>query len=67
MSAIVFDSTAVVGRHLLRMKHAPAIPVMTQTMPVVFLLFFGYVFGPERTTGPSWSPACSWRPPRTAS
>jgi ABC-2 type transport system permease protein len=45
MSTVVLDSTAVLGRHLLRMKHAPAIPVMTQTMPIVFLLFFGYVFG----------------------
>ncbi|MDG4865313.1 ABC transporter permease [Streptomyces sp. T-3] len=28
-----------------RIRHAPAITVMTQTMPIVFLLFFGYVFG----------------------
>ncbi|MFD9223176.1 ABC transporter permease [Streptomyces sp. NPDC060064] len=45
MSAIVYDSTAVLGRHLRRIRHAPAIMVMTQTMPIVFLLFFGYVFG----------------------
>ncbi|MGB8946300.1 MAG: ABC transporter permease [Streptomyces sp.] len=45
MSAILYDGTAVLGRHLRRIKHAPAILVMTQTMPIVFLLFFGYVFG----------------------
>lgn len=45
MSAILYDGTAVLGRHLLRIRHAPAILVMTQTMPIVFLLFFGYVFG----------------------
>ncbi|MFF0475796.1 ABC transporter permease [Streptomyces sp. NPDC004284] len=45
MSALVHDGTAVLGRHLQRIRHAPAITVMTQTMPIVFLLFFGYVFG----------------------
>ncbi|MGW7368440.1 ABC transporter permease [Streptomyces sp. NPDC054841] len=45
MSALVHDGTAVLGRHLQRIRHAPAMLVMTQTMPVVFLLFFGYVFG----------------------
>ncbi|MER6997275.1 ABC transporter permease [Streptomyces sp. NPDC000410] len=45
MSAIVHDGAAVLGRHLQRVKQAPAIVVMTQTMPIVFLLFFGYVFG----------------------
>ncbi|MFI1716023.1 ABC transporter permease [Streptomyces litmocidini] len=45
MSALVHDGTAVLGRHLRRIRHAPAITVMTQTMPIVFLLFFGYVFG----------------------
>ncbi|WP_225804985.1 ABC transporter permease [Streptomyces sp. NK15101] len=45
MSALVHDGTAVLGRHLRRIGHAPAITVMTQTMPIVFLLFFGYVFG----------------------
>ncbi|MET9495990.1 ABC transporter permease [Streptomyces sp. NPDC006552] len=44
-TALLYDGTALVGRHLQRIRHAPAIPVMTQTMPVVFLLFFGYVFG----------------------
>ncbi|GAB2886060.1 ABC transporter permease [Streptomyces deserti] len=45
MSAVVHDGTAMLGRHLQRIRHAPAITVMTQTMPIVFLLFFGYVFG----------------------
>ncbi|MET9436586.1 ABC transporter permease [Streptomyces sp. NPDC006551] len=45
MSALVHDGTYVLGRHLRRVRHAPAILVMTQTMPIVFLLFFGYVFG----------------------
>ncbi|MGW4159269.1 ABC transporter permease [Streptomyces sp. NPDC004788] len=45
MSALVHDGTAILGRHLQRIRHAPALPLMTQTMPIVFLLFFGYVFG----------------------
>ncbi|MFI8518241.1 ABC transporter permease [Streptomyces sp. NPDC085481] len=45
MSTLVHDGTAILGRHLQRVRHAPAITVMTQTMPIVFLLFFGYVFG----------------------
>jgi ABC-2 type transport system permease protein len=45
MTTVVLDSMALVGRHLQRVRHAPAILVMTQTMPIVFLLFFGYVFG----------------------
>jgi ABC-2 type transport system permease protein len=45
MSALVVDGTAVLVRNLQRVRHAPAITVMTQTMPIVFLLFFGYVFG----------------------
>ncbi|WP_336321721.1 ABC transporter permease [Streptomyces lavendofoliae] len=45
MSTVLHDGAAVLGRHLQRVRHAPAILVMTQTMPIVFLLFFGYVFG----------------------
>ncbi|MPY62405.1 ABC transporter permease [Streptomyces spongiae] len=45
MSALVVDSAAVLVRNLQRIRHAPAITVMTQTMPITFLLFFGYVFG----------------------
>ncbi|MGP3771237.1 ABC transporter permease [Streptomyces sp. SDT5-1] len=44
-TAILYDGTAMLGRHLQRVRNAPAIPILTQTMPVVFLLFFGYVFG----------------------
>ena len=43
--AAVADGWAMLGRHLRRIRHAPAIVVLTQTMPIVFLLFFGYVFG----------------------
>ncbi|MBT2444688.1 ABC transporter permease [Streptomyces sp. ISL-36] len=42
---VVGDGWAVLGRHLRKVRRAPAIIVMTQTMPIVFLLFFGYVFG----------------------
>ncbi|MDI3407275.1 ABC transporter permease [Streptomyces cavernicola] len=45
MSTLAYDTSAVLGRHLQRLRHASAIAVMTHTMPVVFLLFFGYVFG----------------------
>ncbi|MGY0487496.1 ABC transporter permease [Streptomyces sp. WG-D5] len=44
-TAILYDGTAMLGRHLQRVRHAPAILILTQTMPIVFLLFFGYVFG----------------------
>lgn len=45
MSSLAHDGTAILGRHLQRIRRAPALTVMTQTMPIVFLLFFGYVFG----------------------
>jgi ABC-2 type transport system permease protein len=45
MSALLYDGTAVLGRHLQRIRRAPALLVLTQTMPVTLLLFFGYVFG----------------------
>ncbi|MEU8763744.1 ABC transporter permease [Streptomyces sp. NPDC048659] len=45
MSSLAHDGTALLGRHLQRIRHAPAITIMTQTMPIVFLLFFGYVLG----------------------
>ncbi|MEW1698774.1 MULTISPECIES: ABC transporter permease [unclassified Streptomyces] len=44
-TALVHDGAAVLGRHLRRVRNAPALTVMTQTMPIVMLLFFGYVFG----------------------
>ncbi|MFE9041958.1 ABC transporter permease [Streptomyces sp. NPDC007818] len=45
MNALALEGSALVGRHLRRIRHAPALAVMTQTMPIVFLLFFGYVLG----------------------
>ncbi|MCD9143489.1 ABC transporter permease [Streptomyces albireticuli] len=46
MTAFVLsDSRAMLGRNLRRMRHAPGLFVITMTMPVTMLLFFGYVFG----------------------
>ncbi|WP_030210846.1 ABC transporter permease [Streptomyces sp. NRRL S-87] len=42
---VLHDGMAVLGRQLQRARHAPALLVMTQTMPITMLLFFGYVFG----------------------
>ncbi|MCQ8772520.1 ABC transporter permease [Streptomyces telluris] len=39
------DTRAVLGRHLRRMRRVPGLLVITLTMPVTMLLFFGYVFG----------------------
>lgn len=44
-STPVADSLAVLGRHLQRIKAAPGVVILTQTMPITMLLFFGYVFG----------------------
>ncbi|ROQ62602.1 ABC-2 type transport system permease protein [Streptomyces sp. 840.1] len=44
-SAPVTDGLAVLGRHLQRIKAAPGVLILTQTMPITMLLFFGYVFG----------------------
>ncbi|WP_393056330.1 ABC transporter permease [Streptomyces sp. LN549] len=41
----VTDVLAVLGRHLQRIKAAPGVVILTQTMPITMLLFFGYVFG----------------------
>ncbi|WP_232838826.1 ABC transporter permease, partial [Streptomyces geranii] len=35
----------MVGRHLRRLRHNPGLLILTQTMPITMLLFFGYVFG----------------------
>ncbi|MGW0562095.1 ABC transporter permease [Streptomyces sp. NPDC003016] len=45
MSTLAYDGTAMLGRHLQRIKHAPGVLILTQTMPITMLLFFGYVFG----------------------
>ncbi|MFB7916276.1 ABC transporter permease [Streptomyces sp. NPDC056061] len=39
------DVLAVLSRHLQRIKAAPGVMILTQTMPITMLLFFGYVFG----------------------
>jgi ABC-2 type transport system permease protein len=41
----VADGLAMLGRHLQRIKAAPGVVILTQTMPITMLLFFGYVFG----------------------
>ncbi|MEU2390118.1 ABC transporter permease [Streptomyces sp. NPDC007369] len=45
MSTLLPDGAAVLTRQLQKARHAPALLVLTQTMPVMLLLFFGYVFG----------------------
>ncbi|WP_340381823.1 ABC transporter permease [Streptomyces sp. SS7] len=45
MSALAHDGTAMLGRQLLRVRNNPALVILTQTMPITMLLFFGYVFG----------------------
>src|SRR5687768_10954700 len=45
MSALAYDTTAMLGRQLQRVRHNPGLLVLTQTMPISMLLFFGYVFG----------------------
>ena len=45
MNTLAFDGTAMLGRQLLRVRNNPALVILTQTMPITMLLFFGYVFG----------------------
>nr|WP_030379417.1 MULTISPECIES: ABC transporter permease [unclassified Streptomyces] len=45
MSALTYDGAAMVGRQLRRVRNNPGLAVLSQTMPVMMLLFFGYVFG----------------------
>ncbi|MFE7031707.1 ABC transporter permease [Streptomyces sp. NPDC057621] len=45
VSALAYDGTAMLGRQLRRIRHNPGLLILTQTMPVTMLLFFGYVFG----------------------
>ncbi|MDX2936340.1 ABC transporter permease [Streptomyces ipomoeae] len=45
MSALVYDGTAMLGRQLRRARNNPGLLILTQTMPISMLLFFGYVFG----------------------
>jgi ABC-2 type transport system permease protein len=45
MSTLAYDGTAMLGRHLRRTRNNPGLMILTQTMPITMLLFFGYVFG----------------------
>ncbi|MEW1637666.1 ABC transporter permease [Streptomyces sp. NPDC093801] len=45
MTTLLPDGGAVLARQLQKARHAPALLVLMQTMPVTMLLFFGYVFG----------------------
>jgi ABC-2 type transport system permease protein len=45
MSMLAYDGNAMLGRQLRRMRNNPGLIVLTQTMPISMLLFFGYVFG----------------------
>ncbi|MFF6993949.1 ABC transporter permease [Streptomyces sp. NPDC008313] len=45
MSTPAYDGAAILGRHLRRLRHNPGLVILTQSMPVTMLLFFGYVFG----------------------
>jgi ABC-2 type transport system permease protein len=45
MSMLAYDGTAMLGRQLRRVRNNPGLLVLTQTMPITMLLFFGYVFG----------------------
>ncbi|MFE4667765.1 ABC transporter permease [Streptomyces sp. NPDC056716] len=45
MSTLAHDSTALLGRQLARARNNPGLMILTQTMPITMLLFFGYVFG----------------------
>jgi len=42
---LAYDGTAMLGRQLRRIRHNPGLLILTQSMPITMLLFFGYVFG----------------------
>ncbi|MFF1743160.1 ABC transporter permease [Streptomyces mirabilis] len=50
MSTLAYDGTAMLGRHLRRIRHNPGLLILTQSMPITMLLFFGYVFGSALVT-----------------
>ncbi|MFE7957211.1 ABC transporter permease [Streptomyces sp. NPDC057413] len=50
MNALAYDGTAMLGRQLRRLRHNPGLLILTQTMPITMLLFFGYVFGSALAT-----------------
>ncbi len=43
--SLAYDSAAVLGRQLQRLRHNSGLLILTQTMPITMLLFFGYVLG----------------------
>ncbi|MGW7454345.1 ABC transporter permease [Streptomyces sp. NPDC054787] len=45
MSTLLYDGGAVLVRQVQKARHAPGLLILTQTMPITMLLFFGYVFG----------------------
>ncbi|WP_327666764.1 ABC transporter permease [Streptomyces sp. NBC_00485] len=45
MSMVAYNGTALLGRQLRRMRNNPGLLILSQTMPISMLLFFGYVFG----------------------
>ncbi|MFJ8635301.1 ABC transporter permease [Streptomyces sp. NPDC093568] len=45
MSTLTFESGAMLGRQMRRVRNNPGLLILTQTMPITMLLFFGYVFG----------------------
>jgi ABC-2 type transport system permease protein len=45
MSTLACVGTAMLGRQLRRVRNNPGLLILTQTMPITMLLFFGYVFG----------------------
>ncbi|MFI7414196.1 ABC transporter permease [Streptomyces sp. NPDC049627] len=45
MNALAYDGGAMLGRQLRRIRNNPGLLILTQTMPITMLLFFGYVFG----------------------
>jgi ABC-2 type transport system permease protein len=50
MSTLAYDGGAMLGRHLRRVRHNPGLLILTQSMPITMLLFFGYVFGSALAT-----------------
>ncbi|MEU6219740.1 ABC transporter permease [Streptomyces sp. NPDC047022] len=45
MTAWVYDGGAMLGRQIQKVRNNPGLAVLSQTMPIMMLLFFGYVFG----------------------
>ncbi|WP_128436871.1 ABC transporter permease [Streptomyces cyaneus] len=45
MSTLAYDGGAMLGRQLRRIRNNPGLLILTQTMPITMLLFFGYVLG----------------------